>query len=686
MVPSRMPAVATAVVAALLTLSAAAEGVVGGGLVMADPTPGLVSNMQDARIDQSSGMTYSVGWDDLVYTHNDYPGSPTVFAVQPSTGQTVGAFNLSNCGTFKDAETIRTDPIAGTIYLADIGDNNNDRADVDICEFVEPGPNNNGPIPGIRYPISYSIGSKDAETLLINPITNARYIITKETGSGHLLSLPSTLSTSGNVATDMGKPMPEEVTDGTFTDDGRFVLLAVNHDPDTQVYDATTWQFLGEIDTPDLARGESITMEPGGVSFLVGSERELPDSPDSPIYRVLVPDEWRNLASDQVKAGAFVSLPPYRLLDTRLGNGAPRAKIPSGGSVSFQVSGKGGVPSSGAGAVVLNVTATNPTVGGFVTAYPTGATKPNASSLNFNAGQTIPNHVTVKLGTGGKVTLFNGSGGSVDLIADVAGWYRDGTPTENGTFTALDAPVRLLDTREPIGAPKAKIATGATLPFLVAGATGSGVPATGVGAGVLNVTVTNTAGSGFLTAFPNGTTPPTASNLNFTAGTTIANAATVKLGSDGKVALFNGSNGSLDAIADITGWFKSGTATVPGAFTPLTPARLLDTRTGTGAPTQKISSGGSVTLDVANHGGVPLTGAGAAVLNVTATNTAGSGFVTAYPTGTTKPNASNLNITAGQTIANLVTVKLSAAGKVTFYNGSSGPLDLIADVAGYYLN
>jgi ABC-type phosphate transport system substrate-binding protein len=393
-----------------------------------------------------------------------------------------------------------------------------------------------------------------------------------------------------------------------------------------------------------------------------------------------------------VVPGTFTAVAPARLLDTRdgTGTGGTTTPVPSGGSVSFDVAGKGGVPTIGAaGAVVLNVTVTSPTVGGFVTAYPTGATKPNASNLNFNAGQTIPNHVTVKLGTGGKVTLFNGSGGTVHLIADVAGWYGVGAGTENGTFTALDAPVRLLDTREPIGAPKAKIANGATLPFLVAGASGSGVPASGVSAGVLNVTVTNTAGGGFLSAFPNGTTPPTASNLNFNAGNTIPNAATVKLGGDGKVALFNGSNGPLDAIADIAGYFKSGVAEQSGAFTPLDPSRLLDTRNGTGAPTAKIPSGGSVTLDVANHGGVPASGAGAAVLNVTVTNTAGGGFVTAFPAGTTKPNASNLNFNPGTTIPNLVTVKLGtggSAGKVTFYNGSGGTLDLIADVAGWYKN
>ncbi len=114
---------------------------------------------------------------------------------------------------------------------------------------------------------------------------------------------------------------------------------------------------------------------------------------------------------------------PARILDTRYGTGAARAKVAEHATVHLQVTGKGGVPVSGVSAVVLNVTVTNPASSGYITAYPDGTSRPTASNLNLVRGQTVPNLVVVKLGTGGKVSLYNGTGGTVDLIADVAGYY-----------------------------------------------------------------------------------------------------------------------------------------------------------------------------------------------------------------------------------------------------------------------
>jgi len=79
---------------------------------------------------------------------------------------------------------------------------------------------------------------------------------------------------------------------------------------------------------------------------------------------------------------------------------------------------------------------------------------------------------------------------------------------------------------------------------------------------------------------------------------------------------------------------------------------------------------------------VPAT-ASAAVLNITVTNTTEPGFVTVYPGGGTLPLVSNLNFTAAETVANLVTVPLSSAGIATIYN-SAGSTDVIVDVEGYY--
>jgi hypothetical protein len=380
--------------------------------------------------------------------------------------------------------------------------------------------------------------------------------------------------------------------------------------------------------------------------------------------------------------GAFASLAPSRLLDTRVGTGAPQAPVAASGTVNLQVTGRGGVPASGVSAVVVNVTVTGPAKAGFLTVYPSGTAQPTASNLNFVAGETIPNLVTVKVGTDGKITLTNNSAGTAHLIADVAGYYLAGTPTSPGTFVSL-APSRLLDTRVGNGAPNAPVAANGTVDLQVTGR--GGVPASGVAAVVVNVTVTAPTTAGFLTVYPTGTSQPTASNLNFTAGQTIPNLVTVKIGTGGKIKLTNNSAGSVQLIADVAGYYLAGTPTVPGAFVSLDPSRLLDTRVGNGAPNAPVAASGTVDLQVTGRGGVPASGVAAAVVNVTVTGPAAGGFLTVYPSGTAQPTASNLNFSAGQTIPNLVTVKVGTGGKIKLTNNSGGSAQLIGDVAGYFI-
>ncbi|WP_411284434.1 hypothetical protein, partial [Lapillicoccus sp.] len=122
-------------------------------------------------------------------------------------------------------------------------------------------------------------------------------------------------------------------------------------------------------------------------------------------------------------AGNYLALPPSRVLDTRTGNGAPAAAVAPAGTVHLQVLGRGGVPATGVSAVVLNVTVTEPAASGWITAYPNGTTMPVASNLNFLAGQTVPNLVVVPVGPDGMVALTNSSAGTVQLIADVSGYF-----------------------------------------------------------------------------------------------------------------------------------------------------------------------------------------------------------------------------------------------------------------------
>src|SRR5690606_15658742 len=134
------------------------------------------------------------------------------------------------------------------------------------------------------------------------------------------------------------------------------------------------------------------------------------------------------------------ALVPARLLDTRNGTGAAEARVGAGDSVDLQVTGRGGVPESGVGAVVLNVTAVSPTAASFVTVWPTGEVMPEVSNLNTAPGDVVPNLVVVKVGRGGQVSLYNAFG-EVDLLADVAGWFPEGSGLEPLV------PARVLDTR-----------------------------------------------------------------------------------------------------------------------------------------------------------------------------------------------------------------------------------------------
>lgn len=382
----------------------------------------------------------------------------------------------------------------------------------------------------------------------------------------------------------------------------------------------------------------------------------------------------------------FASLVPARVLDTRAGqatidglyNGL--GALSAGAELDLAINGRGGVPAHGAAAVVLNVTATNPTRTGYLTVWPAGSARPLASNLNFVPGQTVPNLVIAKVGVDGKIALFNSSG-TTDFVADVGGWF----PTTSG-LTSL-VPARLLDTRVGQGtidglfAGGGSLGAGSELDLAVAGR--GDVPLSGADAVALNLTATNSTGVGYLTAWPAGAARPLASNLNLAAGSTVANLAIVKLGSGGKVALYNARN-STDLVADVVGWFAVGSE-----LTTVAPARLLDTRPGN--PTidglyaggGALTAGGELDLTVAGRAGVPTGGVDSVVLNVTATNTTQHGFITVWPSGSERPLASNLNFVPGQTVPNLVIVKVGGGGKVAIYN-SAGSSDVVADVVGWF--
>lgn len=385
-------------------------------------------------------------------------------------------------------------------------------------------------------------------------------------------------------------------------------------------------------------------------------------------------------------------LSPSRLADTRSGpldttldrRVQGTGAIPGGQSLQVPILGRGGVPAVGVGAVALNVTATASTSASHLVIYPTGESRPLASNLNFSARQSIANMVIAKIGADGSISIFN-SDGATHVIVDVAGWFPVG-----GGYQPL-SPTRIADTRsgpldktfdgqvEGVGAIKA--GTSLSVPILGR----AGVPSTGVSAVALNVTATASTSNSFLTVYPTGEARPVASNINFLAGTSVPNMVVAKLGADGSISIYN-SDGATHVIVDIAGWFSE-----EGGFEALSPSRVADTRVGAGITTVDgqvqgvgmVSAGQSLRVPILGRGGVPAAGVGAVAVNVTATASTSASHLVVFPTGESRPLASNLNFVARQSVANMVIAKIGADGSISIYN-SDGATHLIVDIAGWF--
>lgn len=365
----------------------------------------------------------------------------------------------------------------------------------------------------------------------------------------------------------------------------------------------------------------------------------------------------------------YVALTPVRVFDTRSGLlPAREMDVPGGSLTEIKVAGAGAVPAT-ATTVVLNVTIASPRHQGYATVYPTGTPRPTSSNVNYSpAGGTTANQVVAKVGAHGRVSIFLSeqlqSFGGI-LIVDVAGYYA--TTSKVVTTT----PSRLLDTRQTV-----RLKAGAKIDVQIAGR--AGIPANGAVAAVLNVTALGgTAPSGYLTVWPAGAARPVASNLNYRYGAAQPALAIARLGAAGKVSIY--SSATTDVLVDVTGWLP-----VTSDIKPLTPARVLDTRLGLGAPKAPVGPGRVVSLQITGRGGVPITGVKAVVLNVTAATSTRPGYLSVYPAGAARPNASVVNYAPGRAVANSVVAKVGSGGKVNVYSNTGG--HVVVDVQGYVTN
>ncbi|WP_405524926.1 PKD domain-containing protein [Streptomyces canus] len=397
-----------------------------------------------------------------------------------------------------------------------------------------------------------------------------------------------------------------------------------------------------------------------------------------------VKDDGRNTATttQQITVGsAFVPFGPTRILDTRNGTGAAKAKVGPGAVLRLKVAGVKGVPATGVTAVTLNLTGVNASTSTVITAYPDGTTRPTASNLNLVPGQVTPNLVTVPVSPGGYADRYNHSG-SVDLVGDVEGYYSTtAAVTLGGTgFVQESGPARVLDTRNGTGTVKGKAGPGGLVTLTLPDDGSRNASAV-----LLNVTETHASASSWVGLEPGSGDVPTSSVLNFTAGQTSANLVVAPV-SNGQVQFYN-RNGSVDLIADIEGRVVSDPTTSPGApgspYFPVSPTRVVDTRTGTGAAQGALGAKSKLSVKVAGTGGVPA-GAKAVLVNLTGVKPTTSTWLSAYADGSALPGSSTLNLATGATRANLALVPVGSDGSIDIYN-NSGSVNVVADVEGFYL-
>ncbi|HUQ90907.1 MAG TPA: hypothetical protein VM120_04435 [Bryobacteraceae bacterium] len=370
----------------------------------------------------------------------------------------------------------------------------------------------------------------------------------------------------------------------------------------------------------------------------------------------------------------FVPVVPCRVADTRASSGfggtfgAPQ--LPASSTRDFNIPFSScGIP-SGVQAYSLNITVVPAGPLSFLTAYPAGQTRPNASTLNAFDGAVTSNAAIVPAGANGAISLFVTD--PTDVIIDINGYFT----TAAGALALYPVnPCRIADTRNPFGPfGGPQLFAGTTRDFNIP-TSACGI-STAAQAYSLNATVVPPGPLSFLTLFPTGQARPNVSTLNSFDGSIKANAAIVPAGSSGGVSAFV--TDRTDLVLDINAYFAPSGFTGGLSFYPVTPCRVADTRD---FPSASIPGGTSRDFLVQNTCGVP-TNAAAYSFNVTVVPSGPLSFLTLWPAGNTRPVVSTLNSFAGKVVANAAIVPTGFNGAVSVF--VTNTTHVILDINGYF--
>jgi hypothetical protein len=388
-------------------------------------------------------------------------------------------------------------------------------------------------------------------------------------------------------------------------------------------------------------------------------------------------------------ASAYIPLStPARIMDTRSASqvGAVTGPVAAGAIVSVPIAGittAAGItiPSTGVTAVAIAISVTGQSGAGYITVYPHGESRPDASTVNFASTGTISNNAVVPLGPDGRIAYYN-YGAADQVLLDVDGYFTANTAASGaGTYHPLAAATRIIDTSTgtgftPSGTAVSTVAANTALDVKLTAHTVNGVTIpNNATALVLNVSAVAPSGdSGFITAYPGGIGRTSTSQLQFSAGTTTQGTIIIPIGAPGTIELYNGSAQPIDMKGDLSGWFA--TDTTGQYYHSLNTTRVIDTRQSTA-----IAASGSL--------GVPtpasiLVANPTLVLNLTSATSAAAGSLKANPSGHNGNGAGILDFASGQIVAGLAITSTATSNAITIGNVSAGATNVIIDSDGYF--
>lgn len=356
--------------------------------------------------------------------------------------------------------------------------------------------------------------------------------------------------------------------------------------------------------------------------------------------------------------GGYVPVTTSRLLSAKSVAAHGHATVAVGSAVP-----------SGAAAVVTSISLSAGKASGVLTASAGDVTStPKVATVSFAPGQGVGDLAVVPLDGGTSVRFWNNSAAPVSLTVDLSGYYAGGSATTGGGYVPeTGGAVRVADTRHGTdGNRKGALPAKGVMAAHIAGRAGVG---TGAASVAVTVTVIGATASGVVNVRTSGgSTVP--STMQIQAGRQASQLVVVPLSAGGAIAIANGTGKPIQVAVDVSGYYRGGAA--DSAFT-------TQTVEASDVASHPVAARSSRRFVVAGEGGVPLTGATAAVVTLRVVKAAAFGTLSAA--GGTAPTV--VQFSTGSTRSGVVIARVDSSGAITVSNHAGKAVSVQVDVDGY---